>query len=107
MILTESGQGGKVHRGFKHALAEVWEEKGLFEYIKSRDTSNRTIWFTGHSLGAALATLAANRYGKAQGLYTFGSPAWGMWISQMSSTSAPTGSSITTTSLRKCHPHTI
>jgi alpha/beta superfamily hydrolase len=52
----------------------VWEKEGLLEYIKSRDTSNRTIWFTGHSLGAALATLAANRYGKTQGLYTFGSP---------------------------------
>ena len=74
IILAESGQSGKVHRGFKHALDEVWEKKGLLEYIKSKDTSDRTIWFTGHSLGAALATLAANRYGKAQGLYTFGSP---------------------------------
>ena len=74
IILTESGQGGKVHRGFKDALDEVWEKKGLVQYIKNKDTSNRTIWFTGHSLGAALATLAANRYGKAHGLYTFGSP---------------------------------
>jgi hypothetical protein len=74
IILAESGQGGKVHRGFKHALDEVWEKQGLLEYIKSRETSNRTIWFTGHSLGAALATLAAKRYGKALGLYTFGSP---------------------------------
>ena len=29
---------------------------------------------TGHSLGAALATLAADRYGNVQGLYTYGSP---------------------------------
>ena len=29
---------------------------------------------TGHSLGAALATLAADRYGDVQGLYTYGSP---------------------------------
>ncbi len=28
---------------------------------------------TGHSLGAALATLAADRYGNVQGLYTYGS----------------------------------
>ncbi|MCA9453043.1 MAG: hypothetical protein KC584_10520, partial [Nitrospira sp.] len=35
---------------------------------------DRTFWFTGHSLGAALATLAADRYGDVQGLYTFGSP---------------------------------
>jgi hypothetical protein len=74
ITLVESGQVGKVHRGFNHALDEVWEKKGLLECINSRETLNRTIWFTGHSLGAALATLAANRYGKAQGLYTFGSP---------------------------------
>ena len=29
---------------------------------------------TGNSLGAALATLAADRYGNVQGVYTFGSP---------------------------------
>lgn len=29
---------------------------------------------TGHSQGAALATLAADRYGNVQGVYTFGSP---------------------------------
>jgi hypothetical protein len=29
---------------------------------------------TGHSLGAALATLSAGRYGSVQGVYTFGSP---------------------------------
>jgi triacylglycerol lipase len=74
IMLTDSGQGGKVHRGFKDALDEVWVKQGLLEYIKSKDTLNRTLWFTGHSLGAALATLAAKRYGKVQGLYTFGSP---------------------------------
>jgi hypothetical protein len=29
---------------------------------------------TGHSLGAALATLGASRYGNVQGVYSFGSP---------------------------------
>ena len=74
IILTDSGQGGNVHKGFKDALDEVWKTEGLFQYISSKDTPNRTIWFTGHSLGAALATLAASRYGKVHGLYTFGSP---------------------------------
>ena len=74
IMLTDTGQGGNVHKGFKDALDEVWEKKGLLKYISSKDTSSRTIWFTGHSLGAALATLAANRYEKVQGLYTFGSP---------------------------------
>ncbi|MGA3209149.1 MAG: hypothetical protein ABSE05_15180 [Syntrophales bacterium] len=65
IMLTESGQGGKVHRGFKEALDEVWEKEGVLEYVKSKDTLNRTLCFTGQSLGA---TLAANKYGKAHGL---------------------------------------
>jgi triacylglycerol lipase len=77
-ILTDWRNDTKVYRGFKNALDEVWEKKGLREYIRSRDTQERTIWFTGHSLGAALATLAADRYdGKIRGLYTFGSPCVG------------------------------
>jgi len=75
IVLTDWDQDKLVYRGFKNALEEVWEKKGLIEYIKSKDTMNRTIWFTGHSLGAALATFAADRYdGKIQGLYTLGSP---------------------------------
>jgi len=65
-------QGGKVHRGFKAALSEVWTD--LEDHISSLQKNNLKIWITGHSLGAALGTLAAARYGKAQGLYTFGSP---------------------------------
>lgn len=72
--LVDSGQGGKVHRGFKEALDEVWEKAGLLDYLRSEDNGGRTIWFTGHSLGAALATLAASRYGNLRGLYTYGSP---------------------------------
>jgi predicted lipase len=73
--LVESGQRSRVHQGFKRALDEVWEE--LFRYIKSIHQSNRKLWITGHSLGAALAVLAADRYGDVQGLYTFGSPGIG------------------------------
>jgi triacylglycerol lipase len=72
--LTASGQGGRVHQGFKDALDEVWETQGLLDYIRSLHSSRRSMWFTGHSLGAALATLAADRYGDVDGLYTFGSP---------------------------------
>jgi len=64
--------GGKVHRGFKAALAEIWTD--LEDYISTLQKNNLKIWLTGHSLGAALATLAADRYGNVQGLYTFGSP---------------------------------
>lgn len=72
IILVESPHGGRVHKGFSDALDEVWEE--LLDYIKSIHSSSRALWITGHSLGAALATLAADRYGDVQGLYTFGSP---------------------------------
>jgi len=66
------GQGANVHRGFKAALSEVWTD--LEKHISKLQRNNLKIWFTGHSLGAALATLAADRYGNVQGLYTFGSP---------------------------------
>jgi triacylglycerol lipase len=74
VLLVDSGYGGKVHRGFKDAVDEVWEEMGLLDYLRSKDNGRRTLWFTGHSLGAPLATLAAQRYGNIGGLYTFGSP---------------------------------
>ena len=64
--------GGNVHRGFKNALQEVWPE--LESHIAKLQKNNRKIWITGHSLGAALATLAADRYGNVQGIYTYGSP---------------------------------
>jgi hypothetical protein len=70
--LTDWPRGGKVHRGFKNALDEIWEE--LFAYLTELERDGRKIWMTGHSLGAALATLAADRYGEVQGVYTFGSP---------------------------------
>lgn len=65
-------QGGNVHRGFKGALSEVWID--LEKHVRNLQKDNLKIWFTGHSLGAALATLAAGRYGNLKGLYTFGSP---------------------------------
>jgi len=70
--LTDWQQGGKVHRGFKEALEEVWPD--LLPYIRNLHGKGCKIWFTGHSLGAALATLSAGRYSSAQGVYTFGSP---------------------------------
>ena len=70
-IPVDSGQGGDVHQGFKDALDSVWD--GLLHSLQKLQ-SGRTVWFTGHSLGAGLATLAADRYAPTQGLYTFGSP---------------------------------
>jgi len=76
---------GKIHRGFQNGIEAVWKTKGDEEGIEDclkRVTNNGEIpvWFTGHSLGAALAIIAAARWHqihKVQGLYTFGSP--GVW----------------------------
>ena len=70
--LTDWEQGGKVHRGFKEALDKVWPD--LLPHIRKIQEKGCKIWVTGHSLGGALATLFAGRYGKVQGVYTFGAP---------------------------------
>ena len=76
----EEGVGGEVHRGFKGALDSVWPDVAAF--VGDIRTTNQTLWFCGHSLGAALATLAAARFRvleglQIQGLYTFGHPRTG------------------------------
>ncbi len=71
-ILKPSEGGGLVHTGFADALAQVRPE--LDAEVAAMGCP---ILFTGHSLGAALATLAANLYGRGAAgsmLYTFGSP---------------------------------
>lgn len=72
--LVDSTLGGRVHCGFKSALAEVWEDRVSPHLSRLHAERARPVWFTGHSLGAALATLAARSHSSAQGLYTFGSP---------------------------------
>ena len=70
--LVKWGPGGKVHRGFKNALDEVWDDLAI--HIEKLHRKGLKIWFGGHSLGAALATLAADRCPYAAGVYTIGSP---------------------------------
>lgn len=71
-VVAVAEGGCLVHRGFKSALDQVWEsvERLLAERAKP------SLFFTGHSLGAALATLAVFRCTEqaALSLYTFGSP---------------------------------
>jgi len=54
------------------ALEEVWSD--LLPHLTQLDGKGCKLWVTGHSLGAALATLCAGRYNNVQGVYTFGSP---------------------------------
>ena len=66
---------GRVHRGFKREVDDIWP---VIE--QSLQSNTKTLWFTGHSLGGAMATICAGRCmlshiksNPAQ-LFTFGSP---------------------------------
>lgn len=75
-VMMVRGSLGKVHMGFKIALSCVWAE--VLQTIKTFQNKKQKLWFTGHSLGAALAVIATSRIlrkqGKVQGIYTYGSP---------------------------------
>jgi len=67
---------GQVHRGFRRYVDNVW-------YIVRDhvlDNPNKKLWLTGHSLGAAMATLMAKRFATepvshpVEALFTYGSP---------------------------------
>lgn len=72
--------GGRVHAGFSLALGSVWGD--LLDCLRALQNKAQSLWFTGHSLGAALATLAVARLRDeldkpVHGLYTFGQPRTG------------------------------
>ena len=81
--LVPDGFGGRVHAGFQQGLEEVWGTLcALLGPILAQNPASPGVWLTGHSLGAALATLAADRASQqhafpVRGLYTFGSPRLG------------------------------
>jgi triacylglycerol lipase len=66
---------GRVHRGFKREVDELWPrlEQALVN-------NSRTLWFTGHSLGGAMAAICAGRCAishirsSPRALYSFGAP---------------------------------
>jgi triacylglycerol lipase len=72
------GPFGRVHEGFQKGLKCVWDE--LTRTILEFQDAGQSLWFTGHSLGAALATLAVAHLRAppndkpVYGLYTFGQP---------------------------------
>jgi Lipase (class 3) len=79
-FLPDLTGNGFVHSGFQHALASggIWEEARRH---LSGISEPQFILFTGHSLGAALATIARRIYrdplSRQIALYTFGSPRTG------------------------------
>ncbi|MCR9295485.1 MAG: lipase family protein [bacterium] len=66
---------GRVHRGFKQEVDDLWPRLEIA--LREND---KPLWFTGHSLGGAMATICAGRCKLAEiasnpeGLFTFGSP---------------------------------
>ncbi|MEL7314202.1 MAG: lipase family protein [Cyanobacteria bacterium J06559_3] len=78
---TDAIPTGEVHRGFQEAWESV--EKRVVIQLKKWWTPDKYFWITGHSLGGALASLAAISLEyqgfKVNGLYTFGQPRVGDW----------------------------
>lgn len=78
LLLSSIRSGvGKVHTGFLHALYVVWDD--ILRIIADVQNNAQPFWITGHSLGAALATLAAACFTlemdkPISGVYTFGQP---------------------------------
>ena len=66
---------GRVHRGFKQEVDDLWPE-----LEKTLVSNEKTLWFAGHSLGGAMATICAGRCflshipSMPHSLYTYGSP---------------------------------
>jgi len=65
--------GGKVHSGFQQEVNDLWMD--ILAELEHNDQLKvrKDVYITGHSLGAAMATIAATRY-KPHELFTFGSP---------------------------------
>jgi triacylglycerol lipase len=74
-VLVVAETIGHVHRGFKREVDRLWEP--LEKILQNKQ---KPLWFTGHSLGGALATISAGRCvlspipSSPEGLFTFGSP---------------------------------
>lgn len=71
------GWNVKVHRGFYNAIDVVYDDlKRLVDHHMSG--TPKTLWITGHSLGAGIAPLAGFRLAKdgvsVQGIYTYAGP---------------------------------
>jgi triacylglycerol lipase len=66
---------GRVHRGFNQEVDDLWPR--LERSLKSNE---KPLWFSGHSLGGAMATICAGRCKLAEipsnptALFTYGSP---------------------------------
>lgn len=83
---TKCDSGGNIHSGFKEAFEEV--EFDIQQFLNKEEYSSKPLFITGHSLGGALATIAAKKLKHVGGIaacYTYGAPRVGdeEWISNI------------------------
>ncbi len=68
---------GEFHRGFWRSVEDIWEPADS-KCRELQEQKKRPIFFTGHSLGGAMATIAAAKYIHEDkpftSVYTFGQP---------------------------------
>lgn len=75
---VKSESVSRVHAGFKNEADDLWPL--LESKLRIAAVKKRNLWFTGHSLGAAMTTIMASRCFAAEHLsdpveiHTFGSP---------------------------------
>jgi len=98
-LFQGAAEVGEVHAGFGHALFDAWAkiESALDKLMPKlsagsdpaqvANTTQRTLWLTGHSLGGALAVLTGAAFSmwtdqvkrQVNGVYTFGQPRIGLY----------------------------
>jgi len=79
----------RVHMGFKKEVDELWPK--VLEDLKDPNNKNLNVWFTGHSLGAAMTTIMASRCNNdgdmpnINAVFTYGSPrvGWNKYIKSL------------------------
>jgi len=79
----------RVHKGFKEEVDELWPM--VCEDINRKTNLKKNLWFCGHSLGGAMATIMASRakfndeLNDPVELYTYGSPrvGWKKYVNSL------------------------
>ena len=76
-VVTEKALFGEFHRGFLESFEDVWKELSP-KYKELNSKKERRLFLTGHSLGGAVATVAAAKLIHEDipftAVYTFGQP---------------------------------
>lgn len=73
LIKNSAMAGGKVHSGFQDEVNDLWMDILKELEHNSNLKIQKDVYMCGHSLGAAMATIAATRHQPIE-LFTFGSP---------------------------------